>query len=77
MPPNEALLTARHVLKDRSPLVVALADRLAALPRMTGEEVEALLSRAAECKHSPLGIRCSLPPGKPGRAARAPGRGTI
>jgi hypothetical protein len=44
-PPNEALLTSRQVLRDRWPLVVALADSLSASPSMTGEEVEALLSR--------------------------------
>jgi hypothetical protein len=35
-----------QVLKDRWPLVVALADGLATSPRTTGEEVKALINHA-------------------------------
>jgi hypothetical protein len=45
---TKAVLTASQVLKDRWSLVVALVDRLATSPSMTGEELEALLCRAAE-----------------------------
>jgi hypothetical protein len=49
------------VLKDRWPLVVALADGLATSPRTTGEEVEALIGHAGASLLTLHDVAGSLP----------------